>query len=358
MTEQGSPEWLAARRQGLGGSEVSALYQLADGSSANPWLSQHALWLDKTGRISVERTSIKSHPHLYWGTALEPVVRKAYADLTGRVVVDGDTLLRHSSAPMVANTDGTIIEVEGKDGPGVYEGKASTVFSRSDWYDEDGSPSLPLHYQVQVQHYLACTGYRWASLAVYFGGRRQPLEWFDIERHEGVIADLEDRTTRWWRTHVELDEPPPLDSTPGTEQALRAASPTDSGHMVKLPSGFEAVIDRLNWLDSMTSANASERQRLRNIIISTLGHAAYGETVDGRGFTFRTEKSGQRKLRIASHARMDRARKETQTERPGPAFVPPGVGAAVSEVEGWVWQAREWSRLWGIAQGGGSSGES
>jgi putative phage-type endonuclease len=329
---QGSEEWLRARARGIGGSEASVLY------GCNPWMNETALWGRKTGRIVEPPATIHTAPALYWGTALEGVVRQGYQDLTGRRVVAGHTLLSHPECPvLVANTDGTLVEVSGKDGPGVYEGKTASVFARRDWYAEDGSPSIPLHYQVQVQHYLACTGYRWGSLAVYFGGDRNPLAFFDIERHEGLISDLLERAARWWRDHVELDQQPPIDASPGTEAALRQIHPTDTGQMVLLPDEFGPVLDHMGRIDALATMVDAEKQRCRNIVIATMGSAAYGQVYDGRGFTFRVEGSGSRVLRIASAGRMKRARLETGTKYPPAAYVPPDVAEAITGISHFSW---------------------
>jgi putative phage-type endonuclease len=329
---QGSAEWLRARALGIGGSEASVLY------GCNPWQNELALWARKTGRIIDPPATIHTAPALYWGTALEKVVRQGYQDLTGRNVTDGHTLLQHPECPvLVANTDGTIIDVEGKDGPGVYEGKCASAFARRDWYAEDSAPSIPLHYQVQVQHYLACTGYRWASLAVYFGGDRQPLAWFDIERHEGLISDLLERASRWWRDHVVADVPPAIDDSPTTEATLRAIRPLDTGAIVRLPDEFAPVLDRLAACDTLAAQIEAERQRCRNLVIATMGDAAYGQVYDGRGFTFRAEGSGGRVLRVASEGRMKRARQDTGVSYPPAAEVPPGVAEQLQGIASIAW---------------------
>lgn len=329
---QGSEEWARARLRGIGGSEASVLY------GCNPWLNEYGLWALKTGRVEQPSATIHDTPAIYWGAALEGAVRRGYQDLTGRRVVEGHTLLEHPECHvLLANTDGTVVDVEGKPGPGVYEGKTASVFVRRDWYDGDGRPSIPLHYQVQVQHYLACTGFRWGSLAVYFGGDRNPLEWFDIERHDVLINDLVERASRWWHDHIILGRPPAVDGSAATEATLRKICPRDNGMMVRLPDEFAPVIDRLKAADEIIREAEAEKQRCRNLVISTLGEAAYGQTYDGRGFTFREERDGQRVLRLASPERMARARRETGSEYPPAAYVPPDVAMQVFGIASVAW---------------------
>ncbi|MDQ3578214.1 MAG: YqaJ viral recombinase family protein, partial [Actinomycetota bacterium] len=55
----GSPEWHAARAQGLGGSEIAAVLGLS------PWESRFSLWHRKTGTAS----PVVENDIMYWGKA-------------------------------------------------------------------------------------------------------------------------------------------------------------------------------------------------------------------------------------------------------------------------------------------------
>ena len=105
--KQGSAEWLAARRTGIGGSEISALYRLPDGRCAHPWMGPLKLWALKTGRIKGDQPTPVEAPHLYVGRVLEQPVREMYETFSGRSVTDGVTLERDEVAPvLIGSTDG------------------------------------------------------------------------------------------------------------------------------------------------------------------------------------------------------------------------------------------------------------
>lgn len=336
--EQGTNEWLEARRAGFGGSEISALYRLPTGERANPWMTQTRLWAEKTGRVAASRPTPIEQPQLYVGTMLEPVVREMFTEFSGRKVEAGVTLHAHPDCPLlIANTDGTQVDVEGRDGPGVYEGKATSAFRRALWYDQDGDPDLPMYVQLQVQHYLGATGLDWGTVCTFFGGDRMPIRWFDIDRHDRIIDDMRERAARWWRDHVVADKPPPIDETAQTEQDLRDLHPRDDGRIILLPEDFGHVLARLDAMEEIGRQAEAERQRLRNLVIAAMGDAAYAEIAgDGRGFTFRLE-GKSRKLRTATHKRMDRARRDTGVERPSPVYVPRQIAAAVEAVARVSW---------------------
>jgi putative phage-type endonuclease len=332
MIEQGSAEWVEARRAGIGGSEVSVLY------GANPHTTAFALWAEKTGRVDSKPATIHDEPAMYWGSKLERQVRDGYADLTGREVIDGVTLLRHPNAPLVANTDGTIVDAPEHDGPGVYEGKiAGGVVRRKHW-ERDGKVRIPLHYCCQGQAYLSCTGYSWGSLAVLFGDRWD-LRAIDFEVDRPFIANMLDRVVAWWTKHIVLDEPPPIDASPVTEAALRKVYASDDGRIVLLPDQFVPVLDQLLAQEKIAETADQSIQWLRNLVIAAMGSAAYGQLYDGRGFAL-GGRDGSRKLRKMSEAAMSGARRRAAREggdEPRPAALHPEIQRQADTIAGWSW---------------------
>lgn len=325
--KQGSEEWLAARRAGLGGSEVSVLYD------ANPYTTQYVLWAQKTGRVDGERATIHDEPAMYWGSKLEGQVRQGYSDLTGRVVRDGVTMLQHPNAPLFANTDGALDPVPEHDGPGVYEGKIAGGVARRDW-ERDRRIVIPLHYQCQGQVYLECTGCTWGSLAVLFGDRWD-LRAIDFEIDRPFIANMLDRALLWWTKHVVLDEPPPIDSSKKTEAALRRVYPDDNGRIVLLPDQFAPLLDWLERSEELVKTAKQEVQRLRNLVIAALGSASFGQLYDGRGFSLVGE-DGSRKLRKHGEASMTRARRFAKGPIE-PASVPADVQRQAEQLANAIW---------------------
>lgn len=274
--KQGSTEWLNARLGGLGGSEVSAMY------NANPYLSAFELWARKTRRLPPGEPASPTHkPQLYWGTALEPLVRVAYQEVTGRTVVDGVTMLQHPDVPcLFANTDGEVEATGGSDGPGVYEGKVVTPFMKSAWSD-----GPPLFYVMQEQHYMACTGLRWSSLAAKIGD--DTLYW-DVERDEHFISDLCERASRWWDYHVVKDNAPAPDGSKATKAALERVFPEDDGTAVDLAGPWPARIDDLVTVRKRLRELNAIKMQLENELKARIGEATYAKLPDGSGVSLAT----------------------------------------------------------------------
>lgn len=281
---QGTSEWVAGRKAGIGGSEVAALFPKAGSPTGchHPWLTPYKLWALKTGRVASEESDPLATPQLWWGTKLEPVVRAAYSEITGRAIVDGHTHLRHPEIPvMLANTDGTIVGDER--GPGVYEGKTTTIFSKDAWSD-----GVPLYYQAQVQHYLACTGYSWGSVALYMAGERQPLKYYDIVRNDAFIANLCERVQAWWDRHVLGDEPPEVDGSDVTRETIASVYPApDPGSIIAMPEGWLEVEAKIGELAERIKADEEAKAQLQNRLRAAIGSAEYASLPDGSGWTYR-----------------------------------------------------------------------
>ena len=185
-------EWLEHRKQGIGGSDASIVCGI------NRYKSPVELWLDKTGQLPPQETGEAA----YWGTQLESLVRAEFSKRTNIVVSEPHQLLQSAEHPfMLANLDGVC---ESPDhGTCIFEAKTASAYKAGEW--EDG---IPDEYQLQIQHYMAVTGYAGAYIAVLIGGNT--FRWKFVERDEELISMLIQLESDFW-SHVQEGTPPPLD---------------------------------------------------------------------------------------------------------------------------------------------------
>ena len=165
-----------------------------------------------------------------WGTILEEPIAKKYATLTGRTIRRQPPKLSPAHPFMRASIDYQV--VNDPRGPGILECKnfgywtGKSIKSLTD---------VPDHVYLQGQHYLAVYGYAWCSFALLIGG--QHFVWFDVERHEAVIAKLIDLETAFWE-RVQRNDPPPIDGSAQTAEILKQLYPQDSGAIVTIEDHF------------------------------------------------------------------------------------------------------------------------
>lgn len=271
-------EWLAARRHGIGASEVSAILGL------NPYRSCFEVWAGKVApqrkptsgsegieqHLSEREADQAAGEAAQWGVLLEPVVRAEVARRIGRrIFIPGkeapdqyvtfyNTELLARGVPLFVTPDGQIdrayvpelgqgdpledvprcerqgcirpnghpthenlprnghrFDLIDPRGPGLYEGKASGLFVDPHAWASEG----PSTHIIQIQSGLAVLQWSWGLLAGLIGG--QTLVLHEHERDNDFIAWMLDELAKFWRM-VETKTPPTPDDSVATAAALAA----------------------------------------------------------------------------------------------------------------------------------------
>ena len=118
----------------------------------------------------------------YWGTQLESIVRAEFTRRTGIEVEIVKQLLQNTENPfMLANLDGVCHHPDY--GDCIFEAKTATAYKSGEWDD-----AIPDEYVLQIQHYMAVTGFRAAFIAVLIGGNT--FKWKLVERDDELIDML------------------------------------------------------------------------------------------------------------------------------------------------------------------------
>lgn len=265
-------QWLTVRKGGIGSSDAAAAVGL------NPYKSQLALWLEKTGRDAAmpQIDANEDSTPAFWGTILEPIVATQYSKRTGLKVRKVNAVLQHSDPDlrwMMANLDREVIgsaEVQ------ILECKTAGINGAKLWKD-----GVPEYVQLQVMHQLAVTGKQAADVAVLIGG--QDLEIHRIERDEKMIANLIDLERRFWQYVVD-DTPPPADGSNSADQALRCLYPQDNGRTLDL-SGNPALSVAYVELKALKQTISKQQQReaeLKQLLQQAMGDVSRATFAGGQ----------------------------------------------------------------------------
>jgi len=181
MTETTEPTaralWLAERKTGIGGSDAAAVVGIS------PWKTPFQVYQEKRGEVEDE--DLSGNEAVEWGLRLEDVVADAYVDRTGRKVRRANALQRHPLFDFVVGNFDRVVVGERRG----LECKTVGEFGKKDpnW-GPDGSDLVPDTYFMQVQHYMAITGFPVWDVAALFGGRH--LRVYEVPRHEATIAKM------------------------------------------------------------------------------------------------------------------------------------------------------------------------
>ena len=196
-------EWLKIRTLGIGGSDAGII------AGCNPYRSIFELWQEKRGEIPVKEEESEV---TYFGKILEDVVRKEFTQRTGLMVRKKNSILRSKEYPfMIADLDGVVSEFDGT--YSIFEAKTAIEFKNTNWKNGE----VPGNYQLQLQHYMAVTGFQKAYIAVLVGGNK--FYWTEVYRDEQLIKMLISIESHFWHC-VKTGEEPDIDSSKATSLYL------------------------------------------------------------------------------------------------------------------------------------------
>lgn len=206
-----SAQWLAARREGVGGSDVAAIMGLSRYSTPYKVYEDKALGIHE---------DISDRPAVHWGNVLEPVVGAEYAaNHPERTVRRVNGIATSVARPWAqASLDYEVRDPER--GWGVLEIKTAGLRRAEDWAD-----GVPVYYQTQVAHYLSVTGRGFADVAVLIGG--SDYREYRIERDEDDIAAVTGAVDAFWHGNVEARVPPEVGALDVGAAFLAHSEPTD-----------------------------------------------------------------------------------------------------------------------------------
>jgi putative phage-type endonuclease len=255
-------EWLEYRRFGIGGSDASVICGI------NRYKSPIELWMDKTGQW----TNQEAGEPAYWGHKLESIVRDEFTKRTGIEVTIVKQILQSEAHPfMLANLDG-ICQYPNY-GTCVFEAKTASAYKNGEWED-----AIPDEYVLQVQHYLAVTGYKGAFIAVLIGGNQ--FKWKFIERDEELITMLIQLETEFWG-HVQSNVPPSLDGSEASAKFLSERFPGSVPQSrLELPQEAIALIELYNLACEEVEKHTERKQEAENLLKQMLGENEVGTVKD------------------------------------------------------------------------------
>lgn len=252
-------QWLAARRDGIGASDASAVLGISK------WATPMRVWAEKTGMVPGDDAGNAAK----MGHLLEPVVADWFAAEYSLPLAPVG-LLRSVERPwQMATPDRAIVGADQ-----LVEIKTTASHMGDEWADGQ----TPDHAELQVQHQLAVTGFSSAYVVVMIGGQWPEVR--HIQRDEMLIADLNALEEKFWTGHVLTQVAPP--ATSDDADTLAALFPSAiKGKQVELPADAE------QWIADYQAAHLREKEAkghkkaAANLIRQALGDAQVG-TIYGK----------------------------------------------------------------------------
>lgn len=281
-------DFLKDRKTGIGGSDIGAIL------GENEHKLAYEVYLDKVEENEVEI----SNESIVWGKLLEDPIAARYQELTGRqVFVTG--LFRHKEHPFLIAHPDRIIPQE-KMG---LEIKTAGYHSRALW-GEVGTQQIPLHYYLQIAHYMFVLDYdRW-DIAVLIGG--QELRIYTFERSKEADDIILEASTDFWENHVLKKIPPSFDY--GNPRALEILKKKYNAVSDKVVTFDDNLLHwKEVWVESKELAKRYEKQAemAQAHLLDVMKEANEGRFSDGSSFIRKLIKTKEYQVQAKEYVKFE-----------------------------------------------------
>jgi putative phage-type endonuclease len=265
----GTQEWLNARNECIGGSDVPTI--LGTGRFSSPF----TLWSEKVGLLERDTTET-----MQWGNALERAIIQEWGQQVSVLIEHCTNMhIEHPTIPQFKfSPDGFEVDkITGQRVALIEIKNVSSMHSR-DW--EEGCPD---YYLDQVQFGLHCTGLNTAYVVALIGGNR--CVWGEVKIDPGWM-DRNKSTLLAFHKRVELLEAPELTGHSSEDEAVEASSEAVEGapETVRMSEDFVEIHDDLQTVKEEIKQLEARKRFLRNKLILGLEGAERGEIPGVPGF--------------------------------------------------------------------------
>lgn len=261
-------DWLAERRNSLGGSDVGAILGM------NRYATPYTVWAEKTGRLPPK----EDNEAMRQGRDLEQYVAERFVERSGKQVQRYNYLLRSDGASYLhANIDRRVLgERSG------LECKTASALSLRLY----SGGEFPESYYAQCVSYLAVTGWKRWYLAALVLNRAFYIyqittieddampDWCDgsVYVSPEEIETLKRCAARFWEDYIIPDKPPAPDGLAATGDALQKLFPEDSGGVIELFGRDGLIKDYFRLCGEMNSIQR-EIDAIKQTIQSDMGES-------------------------------------------------------------------------------------
>lgn len=248
-------DWLKYRKQGITGTDAGAI------TGMNPYVSAFAVFQDKL----TDDTEEFDNESMRQGRDLEDYVAKRFMEQTGKKVRRANAIFQNEKYPFMLADFDRLVDGE-KAG---LECKTVSPYMAEHW--KDGQ--IPLHYQMQVQHYLAVSGFSCWYVAALIYGREFIVQ--KIERDEELISYLITIEKRFWSENILKGQVPDPDGTKKCSQMIADMYfKADKEKSIEL-YGFKADLERRSELDQLIKKLETEKETIDQKIKLEMQDASY-----------------------------------------------------------------------------------
>lgn len=275
-------EWLALRRQYIGGADAASVVGL------NDYQSPYSLWCEKRGVTPPFEGNLRTEV----GTFLEEFIAKKFEQETGKKVQNCNFTMINDLFPFaVADIDRKVLNENAG-----LECKSTSALNLKHYRNGD----YPARFYVQCQHYMGVCGFDKMYLAVLIGN--SDFKIFEIERDEAEISALMDAEKQFYG-YMQSSEEPPANAV--DVESIELAHPSSNGASIEL-FGQQNIMREYLELKERIAALEKEADSIAATLKQDMGDAEKG--TDGQfvcTWANRTRTSFDKKAFQKDHPNID-----------------------------------------------------
>ena len=248
--------WHALRLGNVGASDEPILFHCGYESLLNFW---HRM------RGTLPAPDFSGDERVILGECLEPGIAAAGRMLHNIELYKANAHFTDDECKGLAATPDYFGKHNGREYP-IEVKNASWGAFKDNWIiHEDGTAEPPLRFLIQVQTQLACTGAEFAKLIALISGDR--LVVCDIERHEKAIEEIRRRTTAFWQSIADNEEPPAM--MPQDLDVAKKVWTAGEGNVdLAGDPDVEGWLDRLGELSALRKKIETDEDTIKGEVLS------------------------------------------------------------------------------------------
>lgn len=259
--------WLAARRLGIGGSDIGPIMGLS------PYTSPLKIYNDKTTLTKTEY-SPETLERFHFGHALEDVVAQEFSKRNNLDLYNYEGTVAKPDIPwMLANVDRFILDESG-DITGILECKTADSSQKSKWLNGD----IPEIYLLQVHWYMYITGLKYAYIACLIGGYTYVdyLIHYNSQYMQTIIVAASD----FWFSHILASQPPLMTGCEDENNILNSKYPKAKPNTELWLDTVDFDLEKIEEIKAQIKRLEMDLNKHQNIVKELMQDAETGFTTE------------------------------------------------------------------------------
>ena len=254
-------QWLEARKCGIGGSDAASILGL------NPYKSSVSVYIEKVDYIhgvsmsdkningcKIDNSNEEANYRMELGNKLEDFVANEFSLKTSLKVRNVNGILKNDKYPFaIANIDRAVVGEKA-----FLECKVTNSYSKKVW-----QMGVPIHYQIQVNHYMAVTGATHCYVAALIGNEELIIH--RIDRDEEIIDEIMKLEAMFWDKCILGGEIPAPDGSLDYSIVLQGLY-KDSKDEELILFEQEKLLDRYDEITAIYKEIEVERKKIEQYI--------------------------------------------------------------------------------------------